>query len=172
MREQLFAVSQLYNSEQIKNLNNTIKNNLIESTDNPSSDSIKTSQVKFVRLLPLQNLIGPFIDFCMSVNNFHYGFDLFPLTSSKILNYNTYKKDEEYTWHIDASMRSPIRDIKLTCLLNCSEENYEGGDSKYCWKGIDNDDNPSVRANYVFAETKKLKLKSLILEVPLFFLLF
>ena len=79
-------------------------------------------------LLPLQNLIGPFIDFCMSANNFYYGFDLFPLTSSKILNYNTYKKDEEYTWHIDASMQSPIRDIKLTCLLNCSEENYEGGD--------------------------------------------
>ena len=128
MREQLFAVTQLYNSEQIKNINNAINNNLKKATDNPSSDSIKTSQVKFVRLLPLQNLIGPFIDFCMSANNFYYGFDLFPLTSSKILNYNTYKKDEEYTWHIDASTQSPIRDIKLTCLLNCSEESYEGGD--------------------------------------------
>ena len=25
-------------------------------------------------------------------------------------------------------MQSPVRDIKLTCLLNCSEEKYEGGD--------------------------------------------
>ncbi len=128
MRETLCSVSKVFNIEQIKVLNNTIKNNFIEASDNPSSDSIKTSQVKFVRLLSLQNLIGPFIDFCMSANSFHYGFDLFPLTASKILNYNTYKKDEEYTWHIDASMKSPIRDIKLTCLLNCSEENYEGGD--------------------------------------------
>ena len=36
--------------------------------------------------------------------------------------------DEEYTWHIDATMHSPVRDIKLTCLLNCSTEKYDGGD--------------------------------------------
>jgi len=44
------------------------------------------------------------------------------------LNYNTYDVGEEYTWHIDADMNSPISDIKLTCLLNLSEEKYQGGD--------------------------------------------
>jgi len=128
MRETLCTVAPLFNSEQIKNLNNVINNNLVKTVDNPSSDSIKSSQVKCVKLLSIHNLIGPFIDFAVSANNLHYGFDLFPLTSNKLLNYNTYKKDEEYTWHIDASVKSPIRDIKLTCLLNCSEENYKGGD--------------------------------------------
>ena len=28
---------------------------------------------------------------------------------------------------MDATVRSPIRDIKLTCLLNCSDNDYEGG---------------------------------------------
>ena len=67
-------------------------------------------------------------DFIISSNTNHFGYDLFQLTASKILNYNTYEVNEEYTWHIDASMQSPVRDIKLTCLLNCSEEKYEGGD--------------------------------------------
>ncbi len=44
------------------------------------------------------------------------------------INYNTYEKDEEYTWHIDATSKSPVSDIKLTCLLNLSEDNYNGGE--------------------------------------------
>ena len=130
MRETLCTVAPLFNSEQVKNLNNVIKNNFVTATDNPNTDSIKTSQVKCLRLFSIQNLIRPFIviDFSYSANNLHYGFDLFPLTANKLLNYNAYKKNEEYTWHIDASVKSPISDIKLTCLLNCSEEKYEGGD--------------------------------------------
>ena len=128
MRETLCTVAPLFNSEQIKNLNNVINNNLVKNTDNPSTDSIKTSQVKCVKLHSIHNLIGPFIDFSVSANNLHYGFDLFALTANKLLNYNTYKKDEEYTWHIDATMNSPVKDIKLTCLLNCSESDYKGGD--------------------------------------------
>ena len=50
------------------------------------------------------------------------------LTSQKILNYNSYERGSEYTWHIDATPKSPIKDIKLTCLLNLSEEKYEGGE--------------------------------------------
>ena len=75
-----------------------------------------------------QKNIMPFIDFIVSSNTSYFGYDLFQLPSSKILNYNTYNKGEEYTWHIDAAFKSTIRDIKLTCLLNCSEENYTGGD--------------------------------------------
>ena len=62
------------------------------------------------------------------MNNLNFGFDLHQLTSQKILNYNTYTEGEEYSWHIDASSKSPVSDIKLTCLLNLSEEKYEGGE--------------------------------------------
>ena len=128
MRETLFNLSPLFNLDHIKDLNVAINKYLIKSNDTPSTDAIKTSQLKFVHLRSIQNLIMPFLDFIITTNTYHYGFDLFQLTGSKILNYNTYEKSEEYTWHIDATMQSPVRDIKLTCLLNCSEESYEGGD--------------------------------------------
>lgn len=128
MRETLFNLSPLFNLDHIKDLNVAINKYLIKSNDTPSNDAIKTSQLKFVHLRSIQNLIMPFLDFIITTNTYHYGFDLFQLTGSKILNYNTYEKSEEYTWHIDATMQSPVRDIKLTCLLNCSEESYEGGD--------------------------------------------
>ena len=128
MRSNICAVTKLFNLDQIKKINEKINLSLIESRDNPSDKAIKTSQVKFVKLLSIQNLIMPFIDFCYSANNEYYGFDLFSLTSNKILNYNTYNIGEEYSWHIDADMKSPIRDVKLTCLLNLSEEKYDGGD--------------------------------------------
>lgn len=128
MRETSYVLAKLFNLEQIKILNETIKKNLIKGNDKPSSEAIKTSQVKFVRLFSIQKYIMPFIDFIVSSNTSYFGYDLFQLPASKILNYNTYNEGEEYTWHIDAAFKSTIRDIKLTCLLNCSEENYTGGD--------------------------------------------
>ena len=128
MRDPLFTVGHLFDVDHIKKLNEAISKNIVKAEDKPNENAIKSSQVKFVYLRSIQNLILPFLDFIFTANINHFGFDLFQLTGSKILNYNTYNIDEEYTWHIDATAESPIKDIKLTCLLNCSETNYEGGD--------------------------------------------
>ena len=64
----------------------------------------------------------------MTANNNFFGFDLHPLTNLKKLNYNIYNEGQEYNWHIDAVPGDPVRDIKLTALLNLSEESYEGGE--------------------------------------------
>jgi len=128
MREPLYTIGNLFDKDQIKKLNVAINQNLIQAKDKPDGGAIKSSQVKFVHLRTIQNLILPFLDFIFTANTNYYGFDLFQLTGSKVLNYNTYNINEEYTWHIDATMESPAKDIKLTCLLNCSEEIYEGGD--------------------------------------------
>ena len=69
MREVSYVLTQLFNGEQIKNLNNTIGNNLIKANDNPNTEAIKTSQVKFVKLFSIQKLILPFIDFILTSNN-------------------------------------------------------------------------------------------------------
>jgi len=128
MRDPLFTVGHLFDDDHIKKLNEAISKNIVKAEDKPNENAIKSSQVKFVYLRSIQNLILPFLDFIFTANINHFGFDLFQLTGSKILNYNTYNIDEEYTWHIDATAESPVKDIKLTCLLNCSETNYEGGD--------------------------------------------
>ena len=128
MRDTLYNTAPLFNIDHIKKLNKTISEHFVQGSDKPKTDAIKTSQVKFVNLGAIQHLISPFLDFIIHSNTYYYGFDIFQLTGSKKLNYNTYQKDEEYTWHIDATVRSPIRDMKLTCLLNCSDNDYEGGD--------------------------------------------
>lgn len=128
MRDTLYNTAPLFNIDHIKKLNKTISDHFVQGSDKPNTDAIKTSQVKFVNLGAIQHLISPFLDFIIHSNTYYYGFDIFQLTGSKKLNYNTYQKDEEYTWHIDATVRSPIRDIKLTCLLNCSDNDYKGGD--------------------------------------------
>ena len=131
MRKTLFMHGQVYNLDQVKELNKLIKKNFITtSKDRPAGESVKTSEVKFIKLGIIGNLLNPFIQFCNSANVNAFGFDLFSLNSDKTLNYNIYKKNTEYNWHTDGEPLNPIRDIKLTCILNLSEGDYEGGNLK------------------------------------------
>jgi PKHD-type hydroxylase len=131
MRKTLFTHAQIYNLDQVKELNKLITKNFITtSRDKQAEDAVKTSKVKFIKLGIIGNLLNPFIQFCNSANVNSFGFDLFNLNSDKTLNYNIYKKNTEYNWHTDGEPNNPIRDIKLTCLLNLSENDYEGGNLK------------------------------------------
>jgi|TARA_B100001778_G_C18323456_1_gene509738 Rps23 Pro-64 3,4-dihydroxylase Tpa1-like proline 4-hydroxylase len=131
MRKTLFTHGQVYNLDQVKELNKLIKKNFITTAmDKPAQQSVKTSEIKFVKLGSVGSLLNPFIQFCISANVNAFGFDLFPLNADKILNLNIYNKGTEYNWHTDGEPNNPIRDIKLTCLLNLSEDDYEGGNLK------------------------------------------
>ena len=128
MRAANYSSMNIFNQEQIKEINSIIKSNLVEGKDDFASQSTKTSDVKFIYFGKIQKFILPFIDFCLMSNNNYFGFDLHPLTSLKKLNYNSYEVGTEYSWHIDAVPKDSVRDIKLTALLNLSEESYEGGE--------------------------------------------
>ena len=128
MRAANYSSMNLFNQDQIKEINKIIKKNLIQGKDNFAKESVKTSEVKFVNYGKIEKYIFPFVEFCLTANNNFFGFDLHPLTSLKKLNYNIYEEGTEYSWHIDAVPADPVRDIKLTALLNLSEENYEGGE--------------------------------------------
>ena len=128
MRAANYSSMNIFNKEQVKEINNAIKENFIEGIDDAAANSRKTSNVKFVNLGKIQKYIHPFIDFCLTANNNFYSFDLHPLTSLKKLNYNSYDEGTEYSWHIDAVPMDTVRDIKLTALLNLSEETYQGGE--------------------------------------------
>ena len=128
MRAANYSSMNIFNKEQIKEINKVIKENFVKGKDDYAVDAQKTSDVKFVYLGKIQRYLNPFIDFCITANNNFFGFDLHPLTSLKKLNYNSYEKDTEYSWHIDAVPGDTVRDIKLTALLNLSEESYEGGE--------------------------------------------
>ena len=128
MRAANYTSMNIFNKSDIKEINKAINQNLILGKDNYAQESLKTSEVKFVNLGKIQKYINPFLEFCLTANNNFFGFDLHPLTSFKKLNYNIYDEGTEYNWHIDAVPTDPVRDIKLTALLNLSEESYEGGE--------------------------------------------
>ena len=77
MREPIYTVGTLFNLEDIKKLNVVINKSLIEAKDKPDGGAIKSSQVKFLHLRSIQNLILPFLDFVFTANTNYYGFDLF-----------------------------------------------------------------------------------------------
>ena len=129
MRKNLFTyTNKIYTLEKIKEINSIINQNLHSRQDHPAAKTTKTSEVKFVHLGAINKFLLPFTQFCLSSNKNHFAFDLYPLTADEYLNYNIYDTNTEYDWHIDASVDNTLSDIKLTCLLNCSDSPYEGGD--------------------------------------------
>ena len=128
MRAANYSSMNIFNKDQVNEINKVITSNFVEGKDDYAVDSNKTSNVNFVNLGRIQRHIYPFIDFCLMANNNYFGFDLHPLTSLKKLNYNSYKVGTEYNWHIDAVPGDPVREIKLTALLKLSEEKYDGGE--------------------------------------------
>ena len=120
MRSNICSTSKIYNLENVKKINKTIKDNLIEGNDNLAGGAIKSSQVEFVRLVSIQNLLVPLIDFALSSNNQNYGFDLFPLTAGKILNYNSYSTGEEYSRQMLYKISN--KRYKINVLVKSSED--------------------------------------------------
>ena len=130
MRKAVFSSAKgLYKKDEINKINEIINERKeIKNFDSPAKASIKTSELSFIRYSYIASLLNKFLGFCMSSNVNYFGFDLFPINFDKVLTFNTYNQDNEYSWHIDADSEHPVRDIKLTAMINCSEEKYEGGE--------------------------------------------
>ena len=125
----------LFSIEEIKKINKEIQTKYI--TDKSIEDvgasavgTLKTSKVNYIPCLPMMESLHPFISFIQGTNKMHFGYDLFFYWNIESFNYNEYegKTKDEYNWHIDATPNGSLRDVKLTCLLNLSEDTYEGGD--------------------------------------------
>jgi len=120
----------VFTPEQVRKINIEIKKNIFQA-ENKSDGAQNVSKIgKFSHVLcgPLMDLIHPWLYQCQKSNRDIFGYDIdwdFHLDS---LNYNVYSTSGEYGWHIDMSDRNVTTlDNKLTCLLNLSEEPYEGG---------------------------------------------
>ena len=124
------AVFDCFTQEQIKEINKIIKKNitekeeLIESAQNVS----KIGDFFIISCGPLMELLHPWLYQCQHVNRNVFGYDIYWDFHLEGLNYNVYGVGGEYGWHIDANKDNRPRDSKLTCLLNLSEEPYEGGE--------------------------------------------
>ena len=120
---------QCFTHEQIKEINKKIKENILGNQNSSAAANNATKRGEFfhVPCMQLMELIHPWIYQCQLTNREVFGYDInwdFHLDG---LSYNVYEINDEYTWHIDFTQEK-LYDIKLTCLLNLSEEPYEGGE--------------------------------------------
>ena len=120
---------QCFTHEQVKEINKKIKENIFQKEEKSSGSATasKIGEFFYVPCVPLMELIHPWLYECQLINKKVFGYDIYWDFHIEALNYNIYGKNGEYGWHIDANVKS-LYDTKLTCLLNLSEESYEGGD--------------------------------------------
>ena len=120
-----------FTKEQVKAINKKIKENILQKEE-PSKVAHESKKGEFsvVPCFPLMELIHPWLYECQIINRKIFGYDIYWDFHLEALNYNVYGTNDEYDWHIDANTRGHDFDMKLTCLLNLSEEIYEGGEFK------------------------------------------
>ena len=120
-----------FDHEQVKEINKKIKENIFQK-ENPSYavGELKKGEFSHVHCMPLMELLHPWLYQCQLENKKSFGYDIFWDFHLESFNYNVYGVEGEYGWHIDSNIEKTSIDMKLTCLLNLSEEPYEGG--KFC----------------------------------------
>jgi hypothetical protein len=114
--------------EQVKEINKVIKNNTLQKEDvNTKAKASKVGDFFGILCAPVMHLIHPWLYQCQLINKEIYGYDIDWHFHLDYANYNVYGNSGEYDWHIDATPKI-ASDLKLTCILNLSEESYEGGE--------------------------------------------
>ena len=127
-----------FTHEQVKEINKEIKKNIHQKEPLVAAASaIKVGNFFHIPCLPLTELLHPWLKQCQEINTKVFGYDIFWNFPVESFNYNVYDKNGEYDWHTDVT-KNKVRDIKLTCLLNLSEETYEGGEFRTIGKPNEN----------------------------------
>ena len=122
--------------EQVKEINKVIRKNISQNPPRPNQQEDVSSSAKnlnkigkfsYVDCGPLMELLHPWLYKCQLVNRNYYSYDINWDFHIEVLCYNLYGIGGKYEWHIDSN-KTEGPSPKLTCLLNLSEEPYEGGD--------------------------------------------
>ena len=132
-----------FTHEQVKEINKEIRKNIRQKEPlDAAASAIKVGSFFHIPCLSLTELLHPWLKQCQVINKKVFGYDIFWNFPVESFNYNVYKESGEYDWHTDVT-KNKVRDIKLTCLLNLSEETYEGGEFRTIAKPNENIKFPS-----------------------------
>ena len=117
-----------FTQEQVKEINKEIRKNISEKEPlGLRATATKMGKFFHIPCSSLLEILHPWLKQCQEINTKVFGYDIFWKFNIESFNYNVYDKSGEYDWHTDVTKNKEC-DIKLTCLLNLSEETYEGGE--------------------------------------------
>jgi len=130
MNSSELSIFDCYTKEQVKEINKKVKENIRErqNPEQAAQNVNKKGEFFNVPCLPVLELLHPWLYQCQVINKNHFGYDIYWDFHLEQVSYNVYGENGEYGWHIDANPTQTPIDMKLTCLLNLSEEPYEGGE--------------------------------------------
>ena len=120
----------LLSQDQIKQINLICEKHYNPThKDHPADNVVKTADVKGIKWELLKPVMHHIDNIWRESNNFSFGFALFQTLDIDMWNINIYdsKNDAEYGFHLDGTGDN-ISDIKLTGIVNISDEPYEGGE--------------------------------------------
>ena len=119
-----------FTHEQVKEINKKIKKNKLQKEESSAAATYASKKGDFFHILcsPLMELLRPWLYECQHINKNIFGYDIYWDFHLEKFNYNVYGTNDEYEWHVDANSGEQPVDQKLTCILNLSEEPYEGGE--------------------------------------------
>jgi PKHD-type hydroxylase len=93
-----------------------------------NSVSIKKTETSAYLLKDIDGRLDGILDLIRDANEDVFGYDLFARNPSGF-NINKYKENKnEYPYHIDGQELGSTLDIKLTAILNLSQDKYLGGE--------------------------------------------
>ncbi len=127
-----------FTHEQVKEINKEIRKNISEKEPlGLRATATKMGKFFHIPCSSLLEILHPWLKQCQEINTKVFGYDIFWNFSVESFNYNVYDKNGEYNWHTDVTKNKEC-DMKLTCLLNLSEEPYEGGEFRTIGKPNEN----------------------------------
>jgi predicted 2-oxoglutarate/Fe(II)-dependent dioxygenase YbiX len=130
MKHDYYLIENLYSYDECIDLNQKILQNTIKDiNDRPAYGVKKTSSINHFHRGALREELRKFTNCILDINKNSYGFDIHQFNDYEPINYNVYdgRNLSEYGWHKDNTF-SDVFDIKLTAILNTSQEEYEGGE--------------------------------------------
>lgn len=130
IRYDYWFVKNFFTKNEIKILNKSIiKNKEKNLEDTPAENVFKTSEISICKYFSVKNLFHNFRSYIELINNNYFGYSIFNEHDQDKVFLNIYnsKNKSKYDYHIDGSPIDSIFDMKLTCLINTSENKYEGG---------------------------------------------
>ena len=120
----------LVNENEIKQINLICeKNNESSFTDNNATAVLKTAEVRGIYWKFLKPKIFHVENIWREKNKEQFGFNIYQILDIDVWNFNIYdsKNQGQYEYHYDGTTNH-ISDIKLTGIVNISDESYEGGE--------------------------------------------
>ena len=118
--------------DEIKKINSFIENNYEWKEDaetwatGDNGERKKYTDTKLITWGKVKHLLQDIEDKSIWTATKEFGYNVYPFNNLDQMFHNTYALNEKYDWHVDSS-RSNQYDVKLSMIINMSEEPYEGG---------------------------------------------